>query len=289
MRGAIILSSVIVSLGLACSKAQTDSVAMCNKGVLEYKKGNMAQAQALFERALALWPKNRVAHYQLGMVFLHETRDLERAEKHLNEALRLDPKDVEVIFQIGRLKLEKGLFDEAMERFQKVLALSPNHVGALYWSGVTEQRRGRLSEADDFFRKAIKADPYDARAFNALAMMYWENGAESEAMAVLKEAIRLNPEDAETHHNMGLVYMGMNNFKSAVDEFISALEYDPDDSVAAFNLACALIRLGKYNQASFYLKKFIVEGRKSAPNLLEPAQVIFDQVQRLIASSREAQ
>jgi tetratricopeptide (TPR) repeat protein len=288
MRATIISLSVFGFLAFACSKAQTDSVALCNKGVMAYKRGDMAMAQGLFERAIALWSKNQIAHYQLGMILLHEKKDFEQAERHLNEALRLNQKDAEVIFQLGRLKLEKGLFDEAMERFQRVLALNPSHVGALYWSGITEQRRGRLSEADELFRKAIKADPFDARAFSALAMMYWENGAESEAMAVLKEAIRINPEDAEAHHSLGLVYMGMDNFKAAVHEFTSALEFDPDDSVAAFNLACALIRLGKFNQASFYLKKFIVEGRKVAPNLVEPAQVIFDRVQRLIAASGES-
>jgi len=271
----------------SCTKAQTESIALSNRGVKAYQRGDTAQAQALFERAVALYPKNQLAHLHLGMILLHEKRDFEGAERELNEAARLNPRDAEVIFQQGRLALERGGLDAALERFGKVLESDPSHAGALYWSGVVMSRKGRLQDADAFYRKAIEVDPYSARAFNALGLMYLDAGAESEAMAVFKEAIRLNPDDAESHHNLGLVYLGTGNNQAAVEEFMSALENDPDDPTIAFNLANALIRMGRYREASFYLKKFIVEGSARKSPLVEPAQIVYDNLQRLIADLDE--
>ncbi len=268
---------------LSCTKAQSESIALANRGVKAYQRGDMAQAATLFERAIALYPKNQVAHYHLGLILLYDRHDLEGAERELGEAARLNPRDMDVTFQQGRLAMEKGSLDEALSRFQKVLEADPNYAGAYYWSGVIMARKGRLEDADAFYRKAVEADPYYTRAFNAMGLAYLEAGAESEAMAVFKEAIRLNPDDAEAHHNLGLVYLGLGNDQAASEEFMGALENAPDDITIAFNLANALIRQGRYREASFYLKKFIVEGSAKKSPLVEPAQIVYDNLQRLIA------
>lgn len=281
------LVAVAACAVVSCTKAQSESIALANRGVKAYQRGDMAHAATLFERAVALYPKNQVAHYHLGMILLHERRDLDGAERELNEAARLNPRDVDVMFQLGRLAMEKGSVDEAMSRFQKVIEADASHAGAYYWSGVIMARKGRPEEADAFYRKAVEADPYYTRAFNAMGLAYLDAGAESEAMAVFKEAIRINPDDAEAHHGLGLVYLEMENFEAASEEFVAALENDPEDVTIAFNLANALIRQGRYREASFYLKKFIVEGSAKKSPLVEPAQVVYENLQKLIAEMEE--
>lgn len=282
------LAAATACVVVSCTKAQSESIALANRGVKAYQRGDVAEAATLFERAIEMYPKNQVAHYHLGLILLHERRDLEGAERALGEAARLNPRDVEVTFQLGRLAMEKGLLDEALARFEKVIEADSSHAGAYYWSGVVMARKGRLVEADTFYRKAVEADPYYTRAFNAMGLQYLEAGAESEAMAVFKEAIRLNPDDAEAHHNLGLVYLGMGNYEAASEEFVTALENDPDDITIAFNLANSLIRQGRYREAAFYLKKFIVEGSAKRSPLVEPAQVIYENLQYLIAEMDEA-
>ncbi len=280
VRWLIVLSACAA---VSCTKAQSESIALANRGVKAYQRGDMAEAATLFERAVALYPKNQVAHYHLGLILLYERHDLEGAERELGIAAELNPRDLEVTFQRGRLALEKGALDEALRLFQEVVKGDPSHAGAYYWSGVVMARKGQLEQADEFYRKAVEADPYYTRAYNAMGLMYLEAGAESEAMAVFREAIRLNPDDAEAHHGLGLVHMAREDYAAAAEEFVTALENDPEDITVSFNLANALIRLGRYREASFYLKKFIVEGTAKHSPLVEPAQVVYDNVQRLIA------
>ncbi|MBM4397371.1 MAG: tetratricopeptide repeat protein [Deltaproteobacteria bacterium] len=285
-RTAVAVLAVLVAAG--CSKAQTESIALCNRGVKAYQRGDINLAVSLFDGAIALYPKNEVAHFQLGLILLHERKDLAAAERELSEAAKLNPKDLEVTFQFGRLALARNDFDGALQKFQEVLKGEPGHVGALYWAGVSHHRRGRLNEADELWRKAITADPTYARAYSALAMMYLEAGAESEAMAVLKEAIRVNPEDPECHLNLGVVFLATGNDKAAVDSLTRGIELDPENGTGAFNLANALIRLNRLHEAGYYLKRFIVDGQEKGHDLVEPARRILENLQRLIINEERA-
>ncbi len=287
MRKAILLAAMLV-VAVGCSKAQTESISLCNRGVKAYQRGDLNLAISLFDGALQLYPKNGVAHYQLGLILLHEKKDLAGAERELGEAVKLSPKDPEIVFQLGRLAMMRNDAEAAQARFEETLKLEPDHVGALYWSGVAYQKKGRANEADEAFRKAVQADPLYSRAYNALALTYLDVNAESEAMAVLKEAIRLNPDDAESHLNLGLVYLSVGNDKAAVEELSRGLELDPENGTGAFNLANALIRMNRLHEAGYYLKKFIVDGQEKGNELVEPAKLVLDSLQRLMIKEEAA-
>jgi tetratricopeptide (TPR) repeat protein len=279
-------SLVAVAVAIGCSKAQTESISLSNRGVKAYQRGDINLAMSLFDGAVSLYPRNAVAHYQLGLILLHEKKDLPGADRELGEAGRLNPKDHEVTFQLGRLSLARNDVDTALTRFQEVLKAEPDHVGALYWSGVALQGRGRLIDADDMFRHAILADPTYARAYNALAVMYLDAGADVEAAAVLKESIRVNPDDPESHLNLGLAGLAGSNERAAVDELVRGLELDPENGTGAFNLANALIRANRLHEAGYFLRKFIVDAKGS--ELVEPAKLVLENLQRLIVNEENA-
>ena len=283
-----VLAVALMLLVVGCSKAQTESIALCNRGVKAYERGDIALAVSLFEGAIALYPRNAIAHYQLGLILLHERGDLAGAERELNEAQRLSPRDHEVTFQLGRLALARNDPDGALVKFQEVLKAEPNHVGALYWAGESHHRRGRLNEADEMWRKAIEADPTYARAFTALAMMYLDVGAEAQALAVLKECVRINPEEPECHLNLGVVCLAVGDDKAAADALSRGLELDPENLTGAWNLANALIRLNRTQEAAFYLKKFIVEGQEKGHELVEPAKRALENLHKLMVSQENA-
>lgn len=277
----LVLASLLV---LGCSRARTESIALTNKGIKAYQRNEIPEAITLFEGAVSLYPRNDQARLQLGMILLHDKKDLPAAERELNEAWKVNPKDAELAFQLGRLALAKKDADGALTRFQEALKLNPQHVGAMFWSAEIMAKRGKTNEADDLYRKAIATDPTYARAFSGLGNLYLEAGAEAEAMAVYKEAIRINPDDAENHHNLGLVYLSMGNADAAIEELTRSLELDPENLNGAFNLANALIRKNRMREAVFYLKKFIVNANATGQgkDLVEPARLVLQTVQLAI-------
>jgi tetratricopeptide (TPR) repeat protein len=280
MRTAVIIVAASV-MAFGCSRARTESISMTNKGIKAYQRHEVAEALTMFEGAVSMYPRNDQAHYQLGMILLHDKKNLEAADRELNEAAKINPKDAEIVFQLGRLALAKGDMDGALTRYQEAAKLDPGHVGAVYWMADILAQKGKLNEADDLFRKAIAIDPSYARSYSGLGTLYLEAGAEAEAMAVFREAIRLNPDDAEGHHNLGLTYLSIGNVDAAIEELTRSLELDPENLNGAFNLANALIRKQRLREAMFYLKKFIVTASivGDRNDLIQPARLVLQTVQ----------
>jgi len=81
------------------------SVLAAELGLVEMALGRAADADTHLRAALALNPAN--AHALLGLANLAIGRkDFRRAERHLLDALALDPDDVEANFDLGALYLQ---------------------------------------------------------------------------------------------------------------------------------------------------------------------------------------
>ena len=65
--------------------------AVFNQGVIAWNAGKIADAQKLFEQAVAADPKMAEAHYWLGMANVNQGK-LPEAAKSFEEYLKLDPK-----------------------------------------------------------------------------------------------------------------------------------------------------------------------------------------------------
>lgn len=289
MRTVLVVMAAVLAVG--CSKARTESIALVNQGIRAYQANELEEAITLFSGAAARDPKNAQAHFQLGMIYLYDKkgaddaeqkRFLEAAEAELATARKLDPRDPDILFQLGRLSLLRNDVDAALARFQEVIQLAPEHAAALYWAGHALEKKGKLVEADDMYRRSIAADPTYARSFSALGMMYLNQRAEAAAKAVLAEGARINPEDPAVHHNLGLVHLTLGEVDEAVQEITRSLELDPEDATAAFNLANALVRKQRYKEASFYLKKFIVNPAVQGSDMIEPANLLLNTLQVVI-------
>ncbi len=95
------------------------------------RAGNLAAAVARLERALAADPRFARAHAALARaaLFLYEdTHDAawaDRARDAAQEALRLEPRDVDVRRTLARTLASRGRLAEAVDEFKQALALKP--------------------------------------------------------------------------------------------------------------------------------------------------------------------
>ena len=87
------------------------------------------------EKQLAKDPANRKLYVALGNAcfdaHLHE-----RAIQAYEKALELDPKDADVLTDVGIMYRETGAFDTALARFRQAQAVDPGHNNAAFNEGV---------------------------------------------------------------------------------------------------------------------------------------------------------
>lgn len=108
--------------------------------------GRLADAEPALEAALALDPSQSEALYQLGRVRLDRGND-EGALAPLARSLELNPHQIEARFLLGLAQRHRGEFGLAADAFEAVLQRVPGHVGALFNSGAVLAQLGREAEA----------------------------------------------------------------------------------------------------------------------------------------------
>ena len=96
-----------------------------------YYQWDMKNAEAEFNKALALSPENVNAHHWYGMLLMTEGRYAE-SEKNMKAALDDDPRSLTIRTNLGWLYYYEGHYQQSAAEYQKILTENPNFLGAHY-------------------------------------------------------------------------------------------------------------------------------------------------------------
>lgn len=99
-------------------------------GHLLERRGDLAAARALYERALAINPDYPAAHYNLGAL-LGRAGDAAEAEREYREALVCDHDFAKAHYSLGALLQRRGDAQNAEWEYRETLRCDPHHAGAL--------------------------------------------------------------------------------------------------------------------------------------------------------------
>jgi tetratricopeptide (TPR) repeat protein len=131
--------------------------------------------------------------FELGNIY----SDLQRREDAFaafEAALELDPDYVEVLVNIGALKIEIGRVDEAVVHLKKAIKLRPEDPRARVNLGNAFYSRGNYYAAMTEFREAIKIDPNAYEAHYQIAVAFADAGIYREAIRVWQKVMKLAPD-----------------------------------------------------------------------------------------------
>jgi Tetratricopeptide repeat len=141
----------------------------------------------------ALWA---TVAYNSGRLAL-EANDLARAENNLDRAYAYVPRNPEVNFALGNLRLAQGDSERARVFYRATLELEASHKGALRNLGVLALEKKEWNAAAEFFRAAIQSDPRDAKTHFLLARALLEAGSLAQASLEIQRALELKPDQKE--------------------------------------------------------------------------------------------
>ncbi len=91
-------------------------------------------------RQVAEHPNYPDLHCNLG-IFLKCRGRTQEAIECLSQALQLNPRYTEALFQVGTCQFQLGQFDEAQKTFEEVRNQDWHHAGAAYWLSRIEQKK----------------------------------------------------------------------------------------------------------------------------------------------------
>jgi tetratricopeptide (TPR) repeat protein len=125
----------------------------------QIQEGNVAPAEPMLQKALAIDPKLAKTHYFLGTVY-KTTGRYDEALVELRAAAAVYPRDRVVLDQIGRVLFLQRKFTDAVKAFQQVLGVDPEDLQAHYNLMVCYQGLGQpdLAARELALYERFKAD-----------------------------------------------------------------------------------------------------------------------------------
>jgi cytochrome c-type biogenesis protein CcmH/NrfG len=102
------------------------------------------------------------------------------AEKAYRRALELDPKNVNVLTDLGAILYYQGKLDEAKQMFDSALNLDPKNPAALFNAGLVARDLKDYEAASVYFEKFIAANPKDPNVASAKKLLEEVRKAQTE-------------------------------------------------------------------------------------------------------------
>src|SRR6185437_10072785 len=99
---------------------------LCQQAVDFHKRGNLAEAEHLYVRVLALAPGHFMASHSLGVIRLSQGRH-DEAVALIGAALAVQPQSVAALANYGLALQEAGRAGDALASFDAALALAAGH------------------------------------------------------------------------------------------------------------------------------------------------------------------
>ncbi len=172
------LGSIAMICGLAVFAAASDDVQvnaddtrkLIKQAEKLVKRGSLAEAEKLLQKAIAASPENSTAKLRLAFICLKQRRLTESYALSFNIA-KAEPKNSHAFAVLGATLLSAGKFNEARAIFANSLSLSKREDLAWAGFGMLDFYENRIPESLANLREAIYYDPEEPDYYFAFAQV----------------------------------------------------------------------------------------------------------------------
>jgi tetratricopeptide (TPR) repeat protein len=216
--------------------------------------------------------------------------DYKEAENDLQEALKLQPNNVNALLNYANLQWKTNRTDEALKTYLHALQADPGNSSALESLGYLSREMGDLKGAHEYFERLVSLQPDDYVPYLAMGDMYSQARDFQQAQADYEKAYRLGPDNPliiagamnaalESHetatakrwldraskaqlsnpevmreHERYLTITG--NYEESAKLGYAVIEQLPHDAEAPVYLAYDLLFLNRYDDAMAIVQRF---------------------------------
>ena len=177
-----------------------------------------------------------------------------KPESYKNDPISLGyrasaPPTPELYVSMAQLSEQGSKTEHARAMYQQALSLDPKNLDALMGLARMEDREGKLEEALSIYCRAVSMYPKNAKVLNDLALCHARSGQLNHSRQLLSQAIALQPDKALYRNNIAKVLVEMNR----VDDAVTHLAAVHPPAVAQYNVGVMLQGRGRTDEAIRFL------------------------------------
>ena len=224
---------------------------------LEYLRNqNIDDALAEAKAMQSLSPE-KPSGYTLEGMALGMRGDREGANKAFQDALEVDPGNVNASLNLVRYAVQTEDWSRVKKLLEAVLEVYPKDMKALLAYAGLMRRSGDEVKAREYLEKAVSSHPEAREPAILLAQNHLESGAYDKGLEVARKVFPIYARDAALLELIGRLEVAAGQVESALVTFGNLVDVRPDSAVAHFYLAEALERQGNWVGAEQTLRRVL--------------------------------
>ncbi len=280
-RGLTGIPLLLFTLAVVCATVGLIAFASLSSADIDYA----ARGLLGLERAT---PTLLPSQYAQDGISLYTEGKVEEALARFELAVEQRPRDIDYLYEFGRILIEMDSFVRAAEIGDRAIAAAPDDprgyalkARALMWSdpgaaiplavsglerdpdfaplhaalAIAYTNIGRYSEGYQRGLLATQLDPLNAFSHRAFAIPLIYTDRRSEAIAALEKAVGINPNLTAPYFELALQYRQQDYQEMAVGIYRRVLELEPGNAKAYLRICQTYAEVGEFLTASAYCER----------------------------------
>jgi tetratricopeptide (TPR) repeat protein len=207
-------------------------------------EGRKADARQLLAEALGLQPKSFDILFDSARFAAEENRWKDSVEL-LKRADAVKPDDPAVLMKLAVEYMQIGELERARLAAKRLYDVKPENPDAQYVYGRILQQTQRFQEIlDPLARKMVAERPNDPHALFLLGMVDYDAGNEPEAQHEFTHSLQLDPKNSDTRYYLAMLDEHQGNFDVARASLEEVVKADPNHAGAQQELGVIRLRQG---------------------------------------------
>jgi tetratricopeptide (TPR) repeat protein len=137
------------------------------KGITARDRKQVDEAMGYFKQAIKLNPRLSGARLELGLLY-YRMHDFDKEAFEYNEILKIDPDNVDALYNLAWNLESHGKYREATPMYEKALRLAPDDTEILYQLGLSYLAQGNRGKAIDMYGRLRNFDSGNAELLRRL-------------------------------------------------------------------------------------------------------------------------
>lgn len=178
--------------------------------------------------------------------------NLRPAEGAYLQVLKINPKDVSILCQLGRLQLKVGKENLARTAFERAISIDPTSAATYHGIGWVFNQAGNYEAAISSFLQALSLAPDWRDALYGLGDAYQRAGKYLDAISTNQKYLQIVPDNALIYACIGACYKKLGNdqaYRDHIEMALSKLSSEWEEGQSEYNRACFYAICGKADVA----------------------------------------
>ncbi|MEZ9370287.1 winged helix-turn-helix domain-containing protein [Shewanella sp. 10N.286.51.B2] len=230
-------------------------------------QATLAQAEFHFMKALAFDGEFTLASAGLCQTYLNQYQinkklaTFESAQQICNALTQVSNLKEEGLVALGNLERLSGRYSQSIAFFDEALTLNPKNIEAIIGAADSQTQLGHNDKAVDLFANAIQLEPGYWKNYQRFGNYYFNNGQYKKAKDKYLKVTLLKPNYANGYSSLGGAYFLDDELEKATMAWQTALSLAPN-ALTYSNLGTALFFRYEFTDAAQSYRKAI----KLSPN-----------------------